>query len=252
MRLHAQPFALGDGPDACLVLHGLTGTPAEVRPVGEALAASGFRAVGPLLPGHGTTPDELFAVTRADMIRAAREALSSLRGARKIFVCGLSMGALLSIELASQSWQAEGLPEISAVALMAPAVKFEGTTRIFTEVLGRLPALPVLIPKGRRDIQRGETEPSAYDRVPMCWGRELRLLSNEAMTLAPRVRAPALVLHGALDKTASLSGAKLLVRTLGSTKLRELEVLQLSGHVLPLDVQSAEVCGEIVRFFQGT
>jgi carboxylesterase len=252
MRLHAEPFALGDGPDACLVLHGLTGTPAEVRPLGEALAKNGFRAVGPLLPGHGTSPEDLFVTTRADVVRAAREALLGLRGAKRLYLCGLSMGALLTIELASRSWLAEGLPEIQAIALMAPAVKFEGTTWIFAEILGRLPALSILIPKGKRDIQAGETEPSAYDRVPMRWGRELRLLSDEAMKLAPRVRTPVLILHGAHDQTASLAGAKLLARSLGSLRPPELKVLQQSGHVLPLDVQSAEVCNDVVQFFRGS
>src|SRR5216684_2037716 len=80
----AAPFSLGEGDDACLLLHGLTGAPAEVRPVGEALARAGFRAVGPLLPGHGTSPQDLEAVTRSDMLDAAREALLSLRGARRL------------------------------------------------------------------------------------------------------------------------------------------------------------------------
>src|SRR5436853_6116137 len=63
----AAPFALGDGPDACLLLHGLTGAPSEVRPIGEALAKAGMRAVGPLLPGHGTTPRALHHVGRRDV-----------------------------------------------------------------------------------------------------------------------------------------------------------------------------------------
>src|SRR6266852_2399288 len=88
---------LGDGGDACLLLHGLTGSPAEVRPVGEALAGAGFRALGPLLPGHGTSPRDLETVTRFDVEDAAREALLSLRGARRVYLCGLSMGALLAV-----------------------------------------------------------------------------------------------------------------------------------------------------------
>src|SRR5437016_5161881 len=98
----AEPFSLGGGDLACLLLHGLTGSPAEVRPVGEALAKAGFRAVGPLLPGHGTTPQDLEVVTRADMLDAAREALLSLRGARRVYLCGLSMGALLVVYLAAK------------------------------------------------------------------------------------------------------------------------------------------------------
>src|SRR3954452_5961427 len=88
----ADPFSLGEGDVACLLLHGLTGSPAEVRPVGEALARAGVRAVGPLLPGHGTSPEALYVTTRADLLHAAEPALLSLHGARRIFLCGLSVG----------------------------------------------------------------------------------------------------------------------------------------------------------------
>jgi len=250
----ADPFALGDGPDACLLLHGLTGSPAEMRPVGEALARSGFRAVGPLLPGHGTTPGDLYRVTRKDLLEAAESALLSLRGARRLFLCGLSMGSLLAIHLAARSWAQEGLPEFAALALLAPAIEFAGTTWLFANVIGRLPPLPVLLGKGGRDI-RGppddrEKVSASYEAIPMRWGAELRALSRQARELAPLVRAPALILQGALDRTLSSSGARRLQGMLASPRV-ELRILPRSGHVLPLDVDSAEVCSSIVSFFQG-
>src|SRR5258707_10794626 len=109
MSRPSDPFALGDGPDACLLLHGLTGSPAEVRPVAEALAAAGIRAIGPLLPGHGTVPEDLYTVTRQDLLRAAESALLSLGGARRIYLCGLSAAAPLAHPLAPNNWVAEGL-----------------------------------------------------------------------------------------------------------------------------------------------
>src|SRR5436305_13762407 len=93
----ADPFSLGEGDVACLLLHGLTGSPAEVRPVGEALAAAGFHAVGPLLPGHGTTPEDLDTTTRGDLLQPAEPALLSLQGARRVFLCGLPSGGLRAI-----------------------------------------------------------------------------------------------------------------------------------------------------------
>jgi carboxylesterase len=250
----ADPFALGDGPDACLLLHGLTGSPAEMRPVGEALAAAGIRALGPLLPGHGTTPEDLYTTTRGDLLQAAESALLSLRGARRIFLAGLSVGGLLAIHLAARSWVREGLPDFAALALLAPAIEFAGGTWLFANVLGRLPALPVILSKGGRDI-RGEVDErekvdASYTAIPMRWGGEMRLLSQEALKLARRVRAPALVLHGALDRTISPRGSRRLARMLASPRV-ELRILPASGHVLPLDSESAEVCSSIVSFFQG-
>src|SRR5215470_831160 len=219
----AAPFSLGEGEDACLLLHGLTGSPAEVRPVGEALARAGFRALGPLLPGHGTSPHDLETVTRFEVEGAAREALLSLRGARRVYLCGLSMGALLAVRLAARGFVRQGLAPVSALALLAPAVDMAGATWLFTQVLGRLPAFPGVIGKGGRDIQalgvpppddrvpEGSPAPrtavpddGSYTAVPWRWGRELRLLSEEAMAVAPRVRARSLILHGARDRTASL------------------------------------------------
>jgi carboxylesterase len=268
MAGRADPFVLGDGPDACLLLHGLTGSPAEMRPVGEALAAAGFRAVGPLLPGHGTTPEDLDTTTRADLIQAAESAFLSLQGARRVFLCGLSVGGLLAIHLAARSWLREGLPDLSALALLAPAIEFAGATWLFANVVGRLPALPVILNKGARDLagggsRRGSPVPSAggepderekvdgsYTAIPMRWGAELRALSQEAQKLARRVRAPALMLHGALDRTIAPSGSRKLARLLASAPV-DLRVLPHSGHVLPLDAESAEVCRSIVSFFQG-
>ena len=249
----ADSFALGDGPDACLLLHGLTGSPAEVRPVGEALAAAGFRALAPLLPGHGTTPEDLYTTTHEDLLRAAQSALLSLRGARRLFLCGLSMGGLLAIHLAARSWAGEGLPPFSALALLAPAIEFAGSTWFFANVLGRLPPLHLMLGKGARDIREPderEQVTGSYGAIPMRWGSELRALSQHARELARNVRAPTLILQGSLDRTVAAAGARRLQRLLSSPRV-ELRMLPRSGHVLPLDVESGEVCRSIVSFFQG-
>lgn len=68
MSVDPGPFRLGDvggtGP-AVLCVHGLTGTPYEVRPPPELLARHGFACLGPLLPGHGQTPQALARIPRA-------------------------------------------------------------------------------------------------------------------------------------------------------------------------------------------
>ena len=251
MTRPSDPFALGSGPDACLLLHGLTGSPAELRPVGEALAQAGFRAVGPLLPGHGTSPEDLYAVTRGDLLKAAESALLSLRGARRIYLCGLSAGALLSIHLAARSWAQEGLPDFSALALLAPAIAFAGSTWLFADVFGRLPALPFILDKGRRDLEGpAPLDDGSYRAIPMRWAPELHALSGDGLRLAPRVRAPTLILQGARDGTVAPAGARRLAKQLASPKV-ELRFFPRSGHVLPLDVEAEAVCSAVVQFFQG-
>ena len=66
-RVDPSAFDLpGKGRAAALCLHGLTGTPYEVRPLAEAISAAGIRAVGPALPGHNETPERLAATSHTD------------------------------------------------------------------------------------------------------------------------------------------------------------------------------------------
>ena len=278
MNSAAAPFSLGDGPDACLLLHGLTGAPSELLPLGQALASAGIRAVGPLLPGHGTSPAALVKVTRADLLAAAAAELAALRGARRVFVVGLSAGALLALRLAARP-EREGLPRIAALALLAPAIRFAHGSWVFAEVLGRVPTPLIVssfvIGKGRRDLAEPGSGPpgsaeslaaplpppagvesrrtradGSYAGIPLSWARELHKLSGEAFDDASQVRVPTLLLHGGRDATAAPLGARLLAGRLGSNEV-QLRIFPESGHVLPLDRDSAQVCRAVVSFFRG-
>ena len=262
MSLPGDPFALGRGPDACLLLHGFTGSPYEVRPVGELLARHGFHAIGPRLPGHGRGPQALLEVDRRDLLEFARDELRALRGARRVFICGLSAGALLAVELAATLRLRDGDPDLCALALLAPAVRFLGTSALFADVFGRLPfPRSVTLAKGPRDtalalpgpdpsrpLVPGVDPDGSLTRIPLGWARELHLLSQEAFALAHRVRMPSLILHGARDQTTDPRGARLLADELASPTV-ELRIFPESGHLLPIDREGAQVCEAVVDFF---
>lgn len=262
MSQPGDPFALGRGPDACLLLHGFSGSPYELRPLGELLAQRGFHAVAPLLPGHGRGPQALLEVDRRDLLSFARGELRALRGARRVFVCGLSAGALLALELAATLRLRDGDPDLCALALLAPAVRFLGTSALYADLLGRLPVPRRLtLAKGPRDLSLAlpDQEPSApqvpgvgpdgsLTEVPLGWARELHLLSQESFALARRVRLPTLILHGARDLTADPRGAQDLAAALAGP-LGEVRLFPGSGHLLPLDREGAQVCEAVAEFF---
>ena len=54
-----EPWSAAGGPHGVLVLHGFTGNPQSMRGLAEAFAAAGFAVEIPLLPGHGTSVDDL-------------------------------------------------------------------------------------------------------------------------------------------------------------------------------------------------
>lgn len=53
-----EPFFFQGGRTGVLLLHGFTGTPKEVRWMGEDLQKHGYTVLGIRLHGHATHPDE--------------------------------------------------------------------------------------------------------------------------------------------------------------------------------------------------
>src|SRR5689334_24796598 len=79
VRPGAEPFRFGAGSTGALLLHGFTGSPASLRPLGESLGAAGVTAVGPLLPGHGTSDwNDLGGATLESWREAADAGLAGL------------------------------------------------------------------------------------------------------------------------------------------------------------------------------
>src|SRR4051812_28032023 len=77
----AESFFLPGGPTGVLLLHGFTSSPAEVRPLGDFLAAQGYTVYSPLLAGHGTAPEDLRGTTWRDWVASAEAGEEVLRDA---------------------------------------------------------------------------------------------------------------------------------------------------------------------------
>src|SRR5256885_14246546 len=70
----AEGFALaGSRPLGCLLIHGFTATPDEMRPLGEALAARGFPVRAVRLAGHGTEVADLAGTRWTDWFASVAE-----------------------------------------------------------------------------------------------------------------------------------------------------------------------------------
>ena len=114
---------------AVLLLHGFGDTPQSVRPLALALHAAGWSVEALLLPGHGRPLREYAATRKADWIDGVATAYAKLRTQFDVVVvCGISMGAALSVLLADRH------PEIPALALLAPYLVMPRDTHRKTEL----------------------------------------------------------------------------------------------------------------------
>jgi len=244
-RADPSPFDLpGAGQAAALCLHGLSGTPYEVRPLGEGLAARGIRALGPALPGHNETPAALAATSHRDWLEAALQHVRDLRREHeRVFAVGLSMGGLLSLALAAED-------AVDALVVVGVPLSLRQPLPIVLPVLRRVVPFPR---KGGgsdiRDPEARRRHPS-YSVMPLASVCELQRLQRQVRAGLGRVRVPALVAHGAHDRTARPSDAERIHAGIGSAE-RHLLVLADSGHVVPVDRDGPRLVRAAAEFLAG-
>ncbi|MCS5638121.1 MAG: alpha/beta fold hydrolase [Myxococcota bacterium] len=233
-----------DGVDAAaLCLHGLTGTPYEIRPLAEALAARGIRARGPLLPGHGSRPEELAKLHFTDWVAAVDDEYTALRARHaRVFVVGLSLGGLLCLELASRR-------EPDAIAVVGTPLRLGAAVRLLVPLAKHV--MPMLEKKEGSDIRDpgARARHPGYSRMPLASVHELVRLQRFLGRSLGEVHAPALIAHGAHDRTADPADAGRIADGLGSRAARRL-VLPDSGHVVPVDYDGALLAERVADFFE--
>jgi carboxylesterase len=257
-------FVLGDGAYGVLLLHGLSGTPMELRYQANTLARNGFTVSVPQLAGHCGTLDDLKATTWHSWVVSAMCALDRLRrDCPKVIVGGLSMGAVLSLYLA-----AKRADDVDGLALLAPTLTFDGWAvpwyaRLFDLVDDRWTADRFMFremePYGIKDrrlrdfvLNALQSDDSATAGLPGTPGRsmmEFRRLVKQTRPLLPAIRQPTLIVHPREDDRASLANAALLQQRLGG--LVTTVVLDDSYHVVTIDRQRDLVNEALVDFALG-
>jgi len=245
MQLRPSPagFKLEGGPVGVLMIHGYTGSPAEMRLIAEYLNGRGLRISAPLLPGHGTVPADLNRVAWTDWTRSAEQALAELSDQCKtVFVVGLSLGALLALYLAGNH------PGLPGVVGYSPAL-IVANRLVQLAPLGKF--LIAMFPKQKAHF----TDPQAsrriwsYDRYPTFGVHETGKLIREVKRLLPRIVSPLLIVHSRLDRRIRPESAQFVYDRVGSAD-KEVLMVDNSGHVLTVDGEWERVAERTYQFIQ--
>jgi carboxylesterase len=247
------PISMIGDARGVLCLHGMTGTPFEIRPVSEALGRVGYSVEAPLLAGHGETLRDLAATQWPDWLASAELAMDQLRervGGRPIALVGFSMGGLLALRLAQL------YPErVAALVIMAAPLRLRPFQTRGVRALGFIPidfrSLPfACIPKLKgsdvSDAEMRDANP-CLRAFPISAVTSLFKLMDEVRADLPGVHAPTLVIHGRNDHTVPMEDSLELTGSLGSEVIERLW-LDRSFHIVTLDVERVAVANAIIAF----
>ena len=228
------------GPRGALVLHGLTGSTQSVAGLATALRTGGFEVEAPMLPGHGTSPEDLAGHGWSDWSAAAEESYQRLASrSAGVVVVGLSVGGALAAGLAATHPEVVGLATVNPL-VDPPAPEFRRTLEAF------LAAGEQFLPGVGGDIADPEGEEVAYDRLPVA---ALLSMSAGLELLRPRlveIRCPVLILTSRHDHVVPVASTELLAAAVSGPVERVW--LERSAHVATLDLDRDELERRVVAF----
>lgn len=199
----AEPYSMGpiDAQVACLLVHGFTGSPYHMRPFAERLSAQGVYVDAPLLPGHGTSVEDMTRTSFPDWVAGAEAAYLGLAARhRRSFVLGFSMGGLIALMLAARH-HVDGAVVVSAPIRIrdprAPLLPLMAMVRKYEP-----PAPPAPAPAGPVKTSLEERRIGSYSQKPLVCIQSLARLMQAVKAEVPQVQAPLLAVYGGNDHTA--------------------------------------------------
>ncbi|MBP2628845.1 MAG: Carboxylesterase [Firmicutes bacterium] len=237
----AEPFFLPGGAYGVLLIHGFTGSPSEVRLLGDFLHKEGYTVLAPRLSGHGTTVEEMASTKWPHWYSTVEDAYHILRAmCNSIAVIGLSMGGLLALKLATE-YQVERLVSLSTPIFIADK---------------RLDMLPVyrmfrdFVPKKRRIYADVDPKYSVcYASTPLSSLSSLINLIEHVENLLPTIHEPLLIVQGRQDRTVQPRSAEYIYDMIASNE-KTLMWLEKSGHIVTIDIEREQIFRKIADFLR--
>ncbi len=244
----AEPFFLQGNRTGILLIHGFTGTPKEMRWMGEYLNGQGLTCLGIRLNGHATDPEDMRRSHWTDWTASVEDGFHLLSGSvDRIFLVGLSMGGALSLLMSTRL-------EVSGVVAMSTPYKLPDDPRL--RHIEWISKIVPFMPKSDEEPGAGWFDKEAwkdhvsYPQNPVRSIGELNKLLGEMRAALPKVNVPVLLIHSRDDKYVPPESLEMIYADLTSASDKTKLYVTGSGHVVTRDAVRHQVFKAAGEFIQ--
>lgn len=223
----------------CLLIHGFTGCPAEMRLLGEKLKDNGYTVRGVKLKGHGTSIEDMEKSTWSEWLTSAEEDLLYLQSkCDNVVVIGLSMGAIIALNLASKH-------NVAGVVSLSAPIKIKDKKVYYASILK---FFQKYIEKKKKEVDTEVKEYYiSYDRTPVvCIPHLVRLIRKTKRRLK-KIKCPTLIIQSKDDNTVENKSADIIIKKIRSG-FKKLLFLKNGGHAITIGAEREKVFNEVNDF----
>lgn len=246
----AEPFLfLGDpSKPACLLIHGFTGTPKEMRWMGEFLNQQGYTCLGIRLAGHATHPEDMIRSNWTDWTASVEDGYHLLRGiSSDIFLVGLSMGGILSLLMSTKL-------DVRGVVAMSTPYKLPDDPRLrhidwISKIVAYMPKSDE-VPGSSWFDKDAWKDHISYPENPVRSIGQLNLLLGEMRAALPQLHVPVLLIHSEDDGYVLPANIELIYADLLNTSDKTKLFVTGSGHVVTRDAARQQAFQYALEFIQ--
>ncbi len=229
---------------AVLVIHGLSASCQQMFYINQALKENNYNVICHNLAGHGTKLEDLNSIKYFDWISQIENLFRDLRNKYEyVFIVGLSLGGLLSLYLATQNNNIDG------IVIINTAVKFYGLsssiyiTPFFRYIL-KYSANPRIFIKDPNSVDK-----FTYPFTSVSASAECLKLARLVKKNLNKCIVPAYIFKSIDDKFLRGDNGKNLYDSISSKK-KYLKYLYNSSHDAVLDYDKDIIVEEILKFFK--
>jgi len=239
----AEPFLFFGGKTGCNLIHGLTGTPKEVRKMGEYLNSKGFTTLGIRLAGHAIHPNDLIRTRWQDWLASVEDGIHLLRAyCDRIFLVGLSLGGILALVSGAHN-------QIDGIIAMSTPYSLPNDWRL--KIAKPISVLFPWINKAKSETLDKEAAKNHvdYPRYPTRSIAEVYTLTKILHQSLTHIHCPVLLINSKADKTVPYEQADEFERQIPPGLVSKI-LIEKSGHVITEDIEKQTVFTECIKFMQ--
>ena len=213
-----------------------------MRPWGEFLHSKGYTVRVPLLPGHGTQPEDLNKVKWQEWPAKVEFELSQLKkSCDVVFLIGLSMGGGTVLNVAASHNE-----EFAGLILVNPMIHVKGVPVELAYFLSRFQKMRSSVGD---DIKRPGVTEWGYDALPTRGIYQLLKMLRITRRNLKNITIPVQLFHSVEDHTLPVTNTEIILSEIGSSNKTRIELVN-SYHVATMDYDQELIFQNSLTFIE--